>query len=338
MLSMYNSSFLSLMQRPAIAWIVLATVFLLTSRARADELPPRCKEFQISLRSDFNDLGPLNCPSDYATAQGASLSLGYNALTNQTSAALDGLVAATKYFPGVVSQGNPFMGATAGVFVQANDTYLFQPTPAQTTNSDTITAGAFAQTALNFFGHGYDLFRFRSGYVQGSTGAYFYSYVAEWVPVHAKIEEGQPVFNTPIIASVIPELMVQYDEFGGGPNKYVIFGFGREDLRIGPQVIMQFSLGNLYTRNPGDIAWAPLAPWSALVSYHASWDEYTGRNFSWTSASITYTFGKIAHVDNDEPKDDKTGHVGLSLSYGYGNSETTGNLTNQVKLGLSVKF
>jgi hypothetical protein len=31
-------------------------------------------------------------------------------------------------------------------------------------------------------------------------------------------------------------------------------------------------------------------------------------------------------------------HFGLTASYGYGNSEATGNKTNQVKLGLAAKF
>jgi hypothetical protein len=327
-----------LVRRGAPYCLVIATALGIAPHARADDVPLQCNDFQISLRSDFNDLGPTKCPTSYATAQGASLSFGYNELTSQTSAGLDGLIAATRYFPGVISEGNPFIGASIGLFAQGSDTYLFQPASGQNINSDTVTVGGFGQLALNnsIVPDGYDLFRVRGGYVQASTGAFFYSYVAEWVPIYGNLGQGIRFFNTPINSVVSPELMVQYDSFGGGPNKYLIFANNREDLRVGPQMVLQFNLGTLHA---GDTAWAPLAPWSALIAYHSSWNEFTGHNFSWTSTSITYTFGAKRHFDTDKDlTPTAAAHVGLSLSYGYGNSETTGNLTSQWKLGLSVKF
>jgi hypothetical protein len=325
-------------QHSVIGMLAFTAALAITSRAHAEgPAPARCKDFQISLRSDFNDLNPLKCPEDYAAAQGGSVSLGYNTLTSQGSAGLDGLLAATRYFDGVVSEKSPFMGATVGVFAQASDTYLFQPTPSQSTNSDTLTAGAFTQIALNntILRQGYDVFRLRGGYVQASTGAYFYSYVAEWFPTYGFLGQGVRLFNTPINSVFTAELIAQYDRFGGGPNKYVIFADGHQDLRIGPQALLQLSLDRLFSSSPTDMAWASLAPWSALISAHTSWDDYTGRNFYWASASVTYTFGTKAQIDNAKAE---AGHIGVTLSYGYGNSETTGNLMSQVKLGLSAKF
>jgi hypothetical protein len=80
----------------------------------------------------------------------------------------------------------------------------------------------------------------------------------------------------------------------------------------------------------GKVSYQPMADFlskaSALLSYHVAWDAYTGTNYYYAAASLTYTFDAFG------------GHLGISASYGYGNSETTGNLTNQVKLGLSGKF
>jgi hypothetical protein len=63
----------------------------------------------------------------------------------------------------------------------------------------------------------------------------------------------------------------------------------------------------------------------ATITYHLSSDTYTGRTCSWMQSVLSY---------NSDPME----HFVISLTYGYGNSETTGNNTSQIKLGLAAKF
>jgi hypothetical protein len=305
-----------------------------TSSWRFDD----CDNHYFALRTDFNDLGPYLCPaSDNPAyrAQGASASFAYNALTRQDSVAIDGLAAAGFLYPGNLGGPNPFIGLSAAVFVQTDGMYVFQPTPGQGPTSDTITSGAFTQVNFTdpFFRGAQDAFRFRGGQVDGSNGIYYTTFVGEWFPVYSKALGGPANFGTEsqegkVLRYVFsPELMMQYDQLEGGPNKYALFASRHEDLRIGPQAALQIwaENSNLPVGLPAPLA-SFLGNTSALITYHVAWDSYTGRNFSYAAASVTYTFPAFG------------GHLGVSAAYAYGDSETTGNLTNQVKLGLSGKF
>jgi hypothetical protein len=296
-----------------------------------------CKPSSFVLRSDFNDLGPLTCPTDYASAQGSAFSVTNNVLTRQFSTSLDGLAAYVWRFG--YKDPNPnddqtLIGFSLGPYLQGDGTYQLQPTPSQSRTSDTLTAGAFAQLSLyNPFLRstgGIDNFRFRAGEVTANTGTLSTAFVGEWIPAYRLgplnfgIQGGIP--RTGIIYTFSPEVMVQYDQLDGGPNKYLLFSSSYQALRIGPELVVQFAFDpqTLPSFIPSDVR-SVLATTSALATYHSSSDVYSGREYSWTQASITYSFG------ND-------GHFGISGSYGYGNSETTGNLTSQFKLGFSAKL
>jgi hypothetical protein len=134
--------------------------------------------------------------------------------------------------------------------------------------------------------------------------------------------------NSPFDFWFFPELMVQYDHFEGGPNKYVLFALNNEAMRVGPEAVLYlFPNGGRLAPCVGQQFADYLSNVSILATFHEEWDTYTGRNFYWAAVSTTYTFA--AFVDKS---------FGVTVSYGYGNSETTGNLTNQVKLGFSAEW
>jgi hypothetical protein len=319
----------------ALLTIVLGVGSAAEAAAQSPDRTSTCGPLFFALRTDFNDLGPYLCPASQNPAyraQGASASLVYNALTYQNTGAIDGLAAAGLLKPG--NLGEPFIGLSAALFVQEDAMYVFQPTSGQARTSDTITSGAFTQ--VNFtdplFRGAQDAFRFRGGQVDGSTGSYYTTFIGEWFPIYTERLGGPANFGSQVKVGnslwyvFSPELMVQYDHFGGGPNKYLLFSTNNEDLRIGPQGVLQ-----LWEDKDATVGLpSPLADFlsktTALLSYHLDWYAYTGRNYSYAAASVTYTFDALG------------GHVGVTASYGYGNSETTGNMTNQVKLGLSGKF
>jgi hypothetical protein len=209
--------------------------------------------------------------------------------------------------------------------VQANDTYQFQS--AASRNSDSATYGAFTQFVLNnnVVG-GWDSFRVRGGESTGSSGTHYQTFVGEWIPTYKSIGLGfrQFVVGTPIYYLLQPELMVQYDEYGSGPNKLLIFSTNNKSMRIGPQIIAQFGFNRgLFSSNFNAGLADFLAATFATVTYHVSADAYSGREYSWTSVSLSHSF---------------TPNLGVTASFGSGSSEGTGNLTRQAKLGLSVKF
>jgi len=209
---------------------------------------PGTSGWDFSLRSDFNDLGPLTCPHGLVSAQGATLSLGNNLLTGQYSASADGLAALAYRYYG--EENSDLYGASFGPFVQGDDTYQFEPSKSQTPNGDTITAGGFGEVASkNPFARsvgGIDDFRIRGGEVLGSTRTTSDSLVGEYIPSYQfprpfTIGNTAEIGDTPLLYTFSPEVMVQYDLLESGPNKYMLFSSKNEALRVGPEVVF-----NLY--------------------------------------------------------------------------------------------
>jgi hypothetical protein len=322
------------MKRLAVGFVcslgLLATLTAVSAQGLLPSSNPRClankpPAFDVTLRADFNDLGPTVCPNnDPFQVIGATVSVADNLLTSKTSGAVDGLAALTGRIYGPAA--STFAGLSAGLFVQVNDTYQFQSAPSL--NSDSVTYGAFTQLVLNN-DFGFDSFRLRGGEVTGSSGTNSKSLVAEWTPAY---NLGSPIsFGIPIpipgsslAYTLLPDLMVQYDTYESGPNKALIFSTSNQSLRIGPQLAMQFSFVRAAFSNSVDPRLADfLSATFATVTYHASEDVYSGRKYSWTSVSLSHSFNA---------------YFGVTASFGSGASEGTGNLSRQAKAGVSIKF
>ena len=294
--------------------------------------------FDFMLRSDFTDLGPLSCTHSASTAQGATISWANNLFTGQNSAAADGL--ATLNYTCYGSCGPNIVGYSIGPYLQGDNTYQFQPSKTQDTNGDTLTPGVFGEIAvLNPFQLGYDDFRVRDGeafadtQITGQTRAN--SFVAEWIPTYrlgSGLNLGLPneVGHTGLYYIMTTEIIVQYDRLDGGKSGALIFSTSDESLRIGPQVAVQVILDPAKIPSGlGPLLTAFLTGASTTVTNHESWDEYSGREYSWTQVAVTYTFP----APNDQPF-----RLGVTSSYGYGNLEASGTRANQVKLGFAIKF
>lgn len=296
---------------------------------------PRTSGFDFSLRSNFNDLGPMTCPRDLISAKGATVSTTNNQLTGQYSASLDGLAAlAYRYY------GNgSLIGYSLGPYIQGDDTYQFEPTSSQAHNGYTVTTGGFAEIAFydpftrNL--HGIDDLRIRAAEITSNTGTTSSSFVGEWIPAYVlgryyNIGLPNQIGNTAFYYTPSPELMVQYDRLVSGPNKFLLFSSRNEALRIGPEIVLLLNVDK--NQLPADLPQSVrdlLGNTSALITNHETWDTYTGTEYSWTAISLNYTFPGRNNLPSN---------FGLSLSYGYGNSEATGNKTNQFKLGLAAKW
>jgi hypothetical protein len=295
----------------------------------------RASGFSVLLRSDFSDLGPLSCTHNSISSQGATLSWANNLLTTQNSASADGLLALdyTWYHGG---DGAFLKGFSLGAYTQSDDTYQLQPSGSQLRNGYTLIPGGFGELALrSLIAPGIDNFRVREGESFVNTGTRSNSFVAEWIPTYllgryANLGLPNRVGSTALYYTVSPEFMVQYDHFDNGTKTAAIFSTHDEALRIGPQTVLQFvvdkdALPSEWPRMVREF----LGSSSLILTNHESWDQYTGKEYAWTAISFNYTFPGL---------DGQPSHVGLSASYGFGNSDASGNLSKQAKLGLAVKF
>jgi hypothetical protein len=295
-------------------------------------VPFRCTagttSFALTLRLDFSDVGLFKCPkqSELLQAAGAQVSSSFDELAHHTAIAVDGVAAMVVRYYG----DDPGLLALAmGPYVQGNGTYQFRSSNSPGVTSDTLAGGAFVQLGFNnSLVGGQDYLRFRGGEQFGSSGVTSDSFVSEWLPVYGgPLHIGTPGrLAGPIFFLFSPELMLQYDRLEDGPNKYLLFSAKNEALRVGPQLVARFWVNTDLL--PVDLV-SPIRTildrTTVNMTYHASTDAYTGRDYSWALAGLTYNL-------------DSTGHFGISANYGYGNSETTGNKTSQVKIGLAAKF
>jgi hypothetical protein len=318
------------------------SAFAQTAAAKPDAPPQLCggrgNDWAFLLRSDFTDLGPLSCTHDSATAQGATLSWTNNLFTGQNSAAADGLATLIYSCYGHNCGASWIEGFSIGPYLQGDNTYQFQPSKTQLTNGYTLIPGGFAEIAFSRpFGD--DDFRIRDGEAfadtQISGQVRSNSFVGEWIPSFVlghglNIGYTNELGTTGLYYVLTPELMVQYDRLYSGTTSASIFSTRNESLRIGPQASLLLVLDpNKIPMAWPDIVREFLKGASTTITNHESWDEYSGRQFSWTQVSVTYTFPK---------GQDQASHFGVTASYGYGNAEATANKTNQMKVGLAVKF
>jgi hypothetical protein len=284
--------------------------------------------FDFSLRASFSDLGPESCVHSLVSSRGAAISATDNQLTSQYSAGIDGLAAFDyRYY------GNGDFGYSMGAYVQGNDTHQFDPTKTQAINGHTVTPGAFGEV---FFMDPTGLLmhdiRIRGGEAFSSTGTRSDTVVAEWFPTYHSNNLRYANTNLPVeIGSSAlwytfsPEIMVQYDQYAGGPNSYTIFSSRFEAARIGPQFVFLFNVDKGSLPQGAEF----IGNMSLQVTNHESWDTLSHRGYTWSSLALNYTIPGA---------DKQPSHFGVSATYGYGNAESNGNKTSQIKLSLTAKY
>ncbi len=248
----------------------------------------------------------------------------FDELAHTSSVSIDGLAAGTLRYYG---DGRPFEGIVLGPYVQGTEMYQFASSSAPSKTVDTVTAGAYAEIGVDsLLVNWQNYFRIRGGEVYGSSGLIGSdTVVGEWIPVYGpwRIGTSSYIPGTLIDYQFTPELMVEFDRQVYGPKKYLLFLTSDEALEVGPDGVLKLWVDPLHIADPVLHAIANSATIS--ITYHASWDAYSGRNYSWLQPVLTYNL-----------TDDGT--LALSASYGYGNSEATANMTSQFKIGLAGKF
>jgi hypothetical protein len=280
------------------------------------------------LRQDFTDISLLSCPNDgLKNAVGTRVTLTFDELAHTTAVSVDGLAAGVVRILGDKNPGNTFLGVVFGPYLQGNEMYQFESSTKPSKTVDTLTAGGYVEFGFDnpFIPQAANYYRIRGGEQFGNSGIGSNTFVSEWLPVYETLHIGTPYFipGTIFGFQCSPELMAQYDQLEYGPNKYLLFSKDNDAFRIGPEVVLKLFLDPRLVLDEPFHAIAEHA--SVSITYHASWDTYSGRDYSWLQTTLTYNL-------ND------AGNFALSASYGYGNAEATANMTSQIKVGLAAKY
>lgn len=279
--------------------------------------------FSAVLRRDFNDVGWFVCqPKSAQVSVGGLLSGTDNLLKNQWSASGDAVAAAVYRIYG---NHSPFVGAAFAPFVQLDGTNQFATSSFPAARTDTIEGGGLMELGFTNPGGGENFFRFRDGEVFAPTGINSNSFVGEWLPTFLLPYFSIPRPLGPFQVRLDSELMVQYDHLDKGSNTYLLFNENTSALRIGPQVSLWSLIAPLTIYPKPLLDFLSKTPTFLTVSYHVSDDALTGQVFQWALVTLTHNL-------------DQKGNYAISASYGIGNSENTGNKTEQFKIGLSGKF
>lgn len=300
----------------------------------AKDAPTSCALLDWTLRLDFSNIDLLTCRENgfLPYQQGALLSWAQDELAHTHSGSGEGVAALMVH---LIGEYKPFIGLVAGPYLQGDGTYQFASASTPIKRSDTVTEGGFLQFG---FRDGFidpssqEYFRFRGGEAEATTGIKTTDFVAEWVPratlnfwgckvgIYKPTE--LPCGTEPFISVkylFTPELMIQSDHLDDGPRKYLLFAHKTSDLRIGPQLSLAVSP---YYALPCN-SWEQFAnKWTLSTVYHLATETMAGRGYAWVQTSLTYN---------------ALDFLGVSVSYGAGNSETSGNVTSEIKIGLTLK-
>lgn len=303
--------------------VVLCAIIAMPMSVVAATTPPDTSQgLHFELRGSFTEIQLYGAnDGDLFQAEGAQATYTINEITHQNGVSLDGVAAAIWRD----DDSAPFLDARMyGLYIQGDGTHNFKTPTALAKSSDAITMGGFFQWGVHDpVGSGNDYFRVRGGFSDGSSGTQSTTAVGEWIPSYGETQPHAAFGYQPIFMQVIPELMVQFDHLNGGPNTYQLFADHRDALRVGPQINIKFWGVPFFIKN--DFLRDVVAPMTLSLTYHAAADLFSGRASYSTQEVFTYNFGKH-------------NNFGVSLSYGYGDSEATGNRISQIKIGFAAKF
>ncbi len=279
--------------------------------ATAKKPKPPGSSVAVLVRQDFSDLWLFADPTSRQQAKGAKISYSQNNVTSDTAWAVQGMAALALTIGG---DYDSFLGLTVAPYVAIDRETHSNP---KAKDVDTLAGGGSAEVGFVGFG-GLQFLRGRvaavSDQIKSTTSL---AATAEWLPVYGDWCIGYPcaIPGTPLIFRFQPELEMQYDAMPNG-SVSAFSGMGRS-LRVGPAAtLIMKSFGS-------QIAFFDKL--SAKFTYHWDKELYSGKDYDWFDASLTYNI-------------DPQGLVGVSAGYQRGNNEYTGAPVDLFTLALTAKY
>lgn len=278
-----------------------------------------CPGFKFLLRQDWKDIGFLECPKAAADAVGAEIAYADDRAAHNRIWSMNG-TAALVYSSATSSPPEWWMPyyTSFATYATVNRT-LNSAAALATSNVDKLAYGASLELGWESPG-GANYVRIRGGQVENNikntTSA---NVTAELIPVYYPLYIHFPYvrpLGLPISTRFDPELLIQYSQVTG-KNGVLDFNGRSQALRVGPQLSFY-----LYPEvDPTSI----LSRINASLTYHWSYETYSGKPIDWLQTALTYNI-------------DDAGHLALSLTYKHGRDEDTGTLTDIYRIGLTGKI
>lgn len=298
------------------------------SRVLVVDPPPKEEvkqsDFVFLLRDNAEDIGIFAHPKDVKAASGAQLSYSSDAAASNVSWTAKGV--ATAYYRWLSDSPDPgLVGFAAGPWVSFNR---------QTNSASNLRAkqlNVLSYGAATELGFGPTFLGDQYLRLKAAVNSDFdfliksWSATAEWQPVSPDYKLSYPISVGPMLLRVDPVARVQTLQRLNGSADPV---FSQHDSvwRVGGR--LAFSL----TAKPdevGDLAEGFLPKWlqsAALnLSFSGLWDTHTGQQYHMINSTLTIPL-------------DSRGHIGANFSYQRGELEETGQWTDQVMIGLGLKW
>ena len=183
-------------------------------------------------------------------------------------------------------------------------------------NQDTWTYGGLSELGFDHILGGEQWYRTKVGVVTDNIkDKSDFADSLEWIPVYPDELIHFPSKIGPVGFRFDPEVKIQYDH-ALDPAETLAFSNRPQSLRIGPQL-------SLWLQPFADIDY--LAALNVNLTYHPSYEVFSGRHLSWFQIASTYNL-------------DPNGVLGLTVGYQRGSDEDTGKDTNLFKVSLTSKL
>jgi len=286
------------------------------------ELPvvplPWTSQITPFLRQDMPDISLFSQLKPAKNAIGAQVSYAHNRITNNDIWAVNGIAGfAYQIFGDYGNEGRPsLLAAYVAPYVQVDKTFN-SAVSQRANNTDTVAAGLKAEWGVDNLLGGQQYFRIGgAGVFDRLDDTTAISFSGEWIPVYDRyIHHPETLFGL-LVYRFNPVLLAQYDSTTD-KGKVLLFSGRDQSFRIGPQL-------TLYLQALPRVI-PILSDFHANLTYHWSYETYSGRRFHWFDSALGYNL-------------DRAGHVGLNLIYRKGTEELTGKEVDSAKVVLSGKI
>jgi len=281
------------------------------------------------LRRTMDDVGAFDAPKDPSDAAGADFSWTRDGVSGNKALAAKGIAAVPFSWKGKTLVGQPYLkSVTVAPYIEFDRLRNSVDTDK---NTDNLTFGGLGQAGYANFMRATHYFSATGEVVSSFTDGKPKNWAisAFYQPFGNPERNGSNTFfaylGTPlpitkdIYYSISPKLVSEYRS-ALNDSTDAIFGSRKDALRSGPTVTFGLGADNILEKVPTVIQSVYFqATWGWL------WDWLSQRDYQLLDTSLTFNI-------------DPESHLGLTLSYTYGEDAKTGNKTNTTKVGLSAKF
>jgi len=266
----------------------------------------------VLVRKNFADLWLFDDPTAPNMAEGAEFSFVRDAIADDDTWSVQGMVAVPYTFGG--DRYGPVLGASIAPYIELNR----QTHTGGGDETNVLTGGASGEIGFDSFG-GANFFRVRLGATRDAVAdTTAMNVVGEWLPVYDSICVGYPcaVPGLPIIFRFSPEMVVNYSN-AFDSKEALPFSGKSESLLVGPEFTLVFKAFGAQIPFLNNL--------SGKITYRWNQEVYSGDAYDYFSASTTYNL-------------DPDGHLGLTLGYERGRQPLTTERIDQVTLALTGKL